>query len=194
MTFWFYPKPQELLVMHPFNRITNWSSGSTYFHMTIGNLVKGSTFLCETSLVSGHYVFALKREAKWEMLPPINQYVYILCESKVLIVFVEGVLSYLHKHLYCSDLFTGECDLTLPQCAYPNNCVCLLFRVTKWMTSYHLMWTCTRCRGRLCAPEITPCSLPNACWEIWRTRKINLIDRTSNLMEEFNYYIAFQLV
>ncbi|KAM9459633.1 unconventional myosin-VIIb-like [Salvelinus alpinus] len=44
------PKTKELLVMHPFNRITNWSSGSTYFHMTIGNLVKGNTFLCETSL------------------------------------------------------------------------------------------------------------------------------------------------
>uniref|UniRef100_A0A8C7MLK5 Unconventional myosin-VIIb n=1 Tax=Oncorhynchus kisutch TaxID=8019 RepID=A0A8C7MLK5_ONCKI len=41
---------QELLVMHLFNRITNWSSGSTYFHMTIGNLVKGNSFLCETSL------------------------------------------------------------------------------------------------------------------------------------------------
>uniref|UniRef100_A0A8C7NX38 Myosin VIIBb n=1 Tax=Oncorhynchus mykiss TaxID=8022 RepID=A0A8C7NX38_ONCMY len=44
------PKTKELLVMHPFNRITNWSSGSTYFHMTIGNLVKGNSFLCETSL------------------------------------------------------------------------------------------------------------------------------------------------
>uniref|UniRef100_A0A4W5PKL4 Myosin VIIB n=1 Tax=Hucho hucho TaxID=62062 RepID=A0A4W5PKL4_9TELE len=44
------PKTKELLVMHPFSRITNWSSGSTYFHMTIGNLVKGNTFLCETSL------------------------------------------------------------------------------------------------------------------------------------------------
>ncbi|CAB1325889.1 unnamed protein product [Coregonus sp. 'balchen'] len=44
------PKTKELLVMHPFNRITNWSSGSTYFHMTIGNLVKGNTFLCESSL------------------------------------------------------------------------------------------------------------------------------------------------
>uniref|UniRef100_A0A6Q2Y884 Myosin VIIBb n=1 Tax=Esox lucius TaxID=8010 RepID=A0A6Q2Y884_ESOLU len=42
----------DLLVMHPFSRITNWSSGTTYFHMTIGNLVKGNTFLCETS--AGH--------------------------------------------------------------------------------------------------------------------------------------------
>ncbi|KAL0966745.1 hypothetical protein UPYG_G00299630 [Umbra pygmaea] len=44
------PKTKELLVMHPFSRITNWSSGTTYFHMTLGNLVKGNTFLCETSM------------------------------------------------------------------------------------------------------------------------------------------------
>lgn len=44
---------KEVLANHPFNRIANWCSGSTYFHMTIGSLVKGSKFLCETSLVSG---------------------------------------------------------------------------------------------------------------------------------------------
>lgn len=42
---------QEELAVYAFNRIANWCSGSTYFHMTIGNLVKGSKFLCETSLV-----------------------------------------------------------------------------------------------------------------------------------------------
>uniref|UniRef100_I3KT63 Si:ch73-194h10.2 n=1 Tax=Oreochromis niloticus TaxID=8128 RepID=I3KT63_ORENI len=45
-----HPKTKETLATHPFNRIANWSSGSTYFHMTIGNLVNGSKFLCETSL------------------------------------------------------------------------------------------------------------------------------------------------
>uniref|UniRef100_A0AAQ6IUV6 Uncharacterized protein n=1 Tax=Anabas testudineus TaxID=64144 RepID=A0AAQ6IUV6_ANATE len=46
-----HPKNKDILANHPFNRIANWCSGSTYFHMTIGNLVKGSKFLCETSLV-----------------------------------------------------------------------------------------------------------------------------------------------
>uniref|UniRef100_A0A3Q1FHC1 Unconventional myosin-VIIb-like n=1 Tax=Acanthochromis polyacanthus TaxID=80966 RepID=A0A3Q1FHC1_9TELE len=44
------PKTKDVLATHPFNRIANWSSGSTYFHMTVGNLVKGNKFLCETSL------------------------------------------------------------------------------------------------------------------------------------------------
>ncbi|KAM9357798.1 unconventional myosin-VIIb [Symphorus nematophorus] len=45
-----HPKTKDVLANHPFNRIANWCSGSTYFHMTIGNLVKGTKFLCETSL------------------------------------------------------------------------------------------------------------------------------------------------
>lgn len=45
-----HPKTKDILATHPFNRIANWCSGSTYFHMTIGSLVKGSKFLCETSL------------------------------------------------------------------------------------------------------------------------------------------------
>lgn len=42
---------KEVLATHPFNRLASWSSGSTYFHMTLGSLVKGKKFLCETSLV-----------------------------------------------------------------------------------------------------------------------------------------------
>ncbi|XP_035276926.1 unconventional myosin-VIIb-like [Anguilla anguilla] len=44
------PKTKDGLAKYTFNEITNWSSGNTYFHMTIGNLVKGGTLLCETPL------------------------------------------------------------------------------------------------------------------------------------------------
>ncbi|KPP61076.1 unconventional myosin-VIIa-like [Scleropages formosus] len=46
------PKTKDILITHPFTKISNWSSGNTYFHITIGNLVRGSKLLCETSLVS----------------------------------------------------------------------------------------------------------------------------------------------
>ncbi|XP_019380408.1 PREDICTED: unconventional myosin-VIIa isoform X4 [Gavialis gangeticus] len=44
------PKNKDILITHPFTKISNWSSGNTYFHITIGNLVRGSKLLCETSL------------------------------------------------------------------------------------------------------------------------------------------------
>ncbi|MED6293061.1 hypothetical protein CHARACLAT_006957, partial [Characodon lateralis] len=45
-----HPKTKAVLANHPYNKIANWCSGSTYFHMTVGSLVKGNKFLCETSL------------------------------------------------------------------------------------------------------------------------------------------------
>uniref|UniRef100_H3B7C0 Myosin VIIB n=1 Tax=Latimeria chalumnae TaxID=7897 RepID=H3B7C0_LATCH len=45
-----HPKTKDILATHPFNKISNWCSGSTYFHMTVGNLIRGNKILCETSL------------------------------------------------------------------------------------------------------------------------------------------------
>jgi myosin-7 len=44
------PATKEILATHPFTMISNWSCGANYFHMTIGNLMRGSRLLCETSL------------------------------------------------------------------------------------------------------------------------------------------------
>ncbi|KAE8604428.1 hypothetical protein XENTR_v10014711 [Xenopus tropicalis] len=46
----FHPKTKELLITHPFNKISRWNSGNTYFQMTTGSLVRDNKILCETSL------------------------------------------------------------------------------------------------------------------------------------------------
>ncbi|XP_051274407.1 unconventional myosin-VIIa-like isoform X3 [Dicentrarchus labrax] len=43
------PKTKEVLIMHPFSRITEYLSEGGYFQMTIGTLVRGVDFVCETS-------------------------------------------------------------------------------------------------------------------------------------------------
>lgn len=48
---------QELLVMHPFSRITEYNCKSNVFQMTIGTLVRANNFVCETSQVRGRPFF-----------------------------------------------------------------------------------------------------------------------------------------
>nr|XP_049602969.1 unconventional myosin-VIIa isoform X2 [Syngnathus scovelli] len=53
------PKSKELLVMHPFSRITECHSKGDYFQMTVGTVVRGNVFVCETS--QGHTMEDLLR-------------------------------------------------------------------------------------------------------------------------------------
>ncbi|XP_026169030.1 unconventional myosin-VIIa-like [Mastacembelus armatus] len=43
------PVTKGVLVMHPFSRITEYHSRRSFFQMTIGTLVRGNNFVCETS-------------------------------------------------------------------------------------------------------------------------------------------------
>ena len=43
------PRSKEILSMYSFTEISHWSSGDTYFHMTIGSFMNGRKVLCETA-------------------------------------------------------------------------------------------------------------------------------------------------
>ncbi|CAF0829323.1 unnamed protein product [Rotaria sordida] len=45
-----HPKTKDLLITYPFTSISNWSSGNTYFNMTVGDIVRGTRLLCESPL------------------------------------------------------------------------------------------------------------------------------------------------
>lgn len=40
---------QDILNTHTFSELSNWSSGNTYFYLTIGNMMRSTKLLCETS-------------------------------------------------------------------------------------------------------------------------------------------------
>jgi hypothetical protein len=44
------PADKAVLVARPFSKISNWSCGTSTFHIGFGNLVRGSNFLCGTNL------------------------------------------------------------------------------------------------------------------------------------------------
>lgn len=45
-----HPQSKDILITYDYSDLNNWSSGNTYFHLTIGNIMSKKKFLCETDL------------------------------------------------------------------------------------------------------------------------------------------------
>ncbi|XP_041973000.1 myosin-VIIa-like [Aricia agestis] len=67
-----HPQSRDILVTYPFSQLSNWSSGNTFFHMTMGNFFRGTKILCETSLgykmddLISSYIAVLRQALKKE--------------------------------------------------------------------------------------------------------------------------------
>ncbi|XP_018330659.1 myosin-VIIa-like [Agrilus planipennis] len=44
-----HPQTKDILVTYGFSELYNWSSGNTYFHLTVGSMMRATKILCETS-------------------------------------------------------------------------------------------------------------------------------------------------
>ncbi|KAF7281466.1 hypothetical protein GWI33_004713 [Rhynchophorus ferrugineus] len=44
-----HPHTKDILAVHDYSELSNWGSGNTYFQLTIGNIMRKTKILCETS-------------------------------------------------------------------------------------------------------------------------------------------------